>query len=81
MIDREKVIRAVDSCFDYWLDKHRCLRPLELEDVRQLKADAIALLKEQPEIVRCNECAQKDTCYFYTPPNWFCADGKRKEDS
>lgn len=47
MIDMEKVIRAVDSCFNYWLEKHRCLNPLELENVRQFKADAISLLKEQ----------------------------------
>ena len=46
-MDREKVIRAVDSCFDYWLEQHRCLQPLELEAVRQLKADALVLLKER----------------------------------
>ena len=52
MADREKVIRAVDSCFDYWLDQHRCLNPLELEHVRQYKADALAMLKEQePQLV------------------------------
>lgn len=50
MPDREKVIRAVDSCFDYWLDKNRYLHPLELEDVRQIKADALALLKEQESV-------------------------------
>ena len=47
MIDREKIIRAVDSCFDYWLEQHGQLLPLELENVRQLKADALTLLKEQ----------------------------------
>ena len=47
MTDREIVIRAVDSCFDFWLDANRYLHPLELENVRQIKADAIALLKEQ----------------------------------
>ena len=50
MVDIEKVIRAVDSCFDYWLDKHGYLRQLELERVRQIKADAITILKE-PEAV------------------------------
>lgn len=50
MIEREKIIRAVDSCFDYWLEQHRCLLPLELENVRQLKADALALLKEQEAV-------------------------------
>ena len=46
-MDREKVIKAVDICFDYWLEQHRCLHPLELENVRQIKADALSLLKEQ----------------------------------
>ena len=49
-MDREKVIRAVDSCFDYWLEKHRCLHPLEQEAVRQLKADALTMLKEQEPV-------------------------------
>lgn len=45
MHDREKVIRAVGSCFDYWLEQHRWLHPLELENVRQLKDDSLALLE------------------------------------
>ncbi len=48
MIDREKVIRAVDSCFEDWLERHRYfLHPSDLEKVRQTKADALVLLKEQ----------------------------------
>ena len=50
MPDREKVIRAVESCFDYWLEQHRCLHPLELESVRELKVYALALLKEQEPV-------------------------------
>ena len=49
-MDREKVIRAVESCFDYWLVQHRCLHPLELENVQELKADTLALLKEQEAV-------------------------------
>ena len=73
MPDREKIIRAVDSCFDYWLDKNRYLHPLELENVRQLKDDALAMLKEQEakeghwivlefcanEGIYCSECHMK----------------------
>lgn len=71
MVDREKVIRAVDSCFDYWLDQHRCLNPLELEHVRQYKAEALALLKEQEAIkpyaqgdgsYACNNCGETVGC-------------------
>lgn len=51
MPDRENVIRAVDICFDYWLEQHRCLQPLVLENARQIKADAIAMMKE-PEAVK-----------------------------
>lgn len=50
MTDRDIVIRSVESCFDYWLDQHRCLHPLELDDVRQMKSDAIALLKEREAV-------------------------------
>ena len=50
MPDREKVIRAVDSCFDYWLDQHKYLHPLELETVRQRKAEALDLLEEQEDV-------------------------------
>ena len=54
---------------------------------------AIAMLKEQPDIVRCRDCKHygyKDMtnvdgfCYClkrheYPNPDWFCADGKRRE--
>lgn len=88
MHDRDVVIRAVESCFDYWLDQHRCLHPLELDDVRQMKADALALLKEQPEIVRCKNCKHFEPDGIYTMcyrhnglsqnADWFCADGERR---
>ena len=81
MPDREKVIRAVDSCFDYWLDQHRYIHPLELEHVRQIKADALAMLKEQgkqkffvdesgkitplPVVVRCKNCKHCDDIDMY----------------
>ena len=52
--------------------------------------DAIALLKEQPEIVRCKDCKYWHETIYDTPKwmpcmsvqtsgNWFCADGERKE--
>jgi hypothetical protein len=52
-------------------------------------ADALALLKEQPEIVRCKDCiwfSKKGFCKHpnggagnIRPESWFCADGERKE--
>ena len=63
-MEREKVIRAVDSCFDYWLEQHRYLNPLELEKVRQFKADALALLKEQEAVEPKHNPL--------SPTDWFC---------
>jgi hypothetical protein len=55
--------------------------------------EAVAMLKEQPEIVRCKDC---EHCYFASnripseqnyacgkhgfdvAPDWFCADGEKK---
>lgn len=59
MIDREKVIRAVDACFDYWLVQHEGLYLSELKNVQQLKADTIALLKEQEPISLENQHREK----------------------
>ena len=46
------------------------------------------LLKEHPQIIRCRYCANRHdsiNCRMFsegmdTSDNWFCADGKRKED-
>lgn len=88
-MDREKVIRAVDSCFDYWLDKHVYLRQSELDHVQQFRADALILLKEQPDVVRCKDCIYHEnqgTSFGWIPcmeiltgDNWFCGSGKRKD--
>ncbi len=45
MIDREKVIRSVETCFDSWIDKHRN-NGYDLQTVEQMKHDALELLKE-----------------------------------
>lgn len=46
MADRKKVVRAVETCFDSWIDKHRNMG-LDLHEVERMKRDALALLKEQ----------------------------------
>lgn len=48
--DREKVIKAVETCFDDWIDRHINLDTLELDKVRQFKCDALALLREQEPV-------------------------------
>lgn len=54
MIDREKVIRAVETCFDSWIDKHRNIG-LDLHEVERLKNDALELLKEQEPMLLENQ--------------------------
>jgi len=87
MTDREKVIRAVETCFDSWIDKHRNMG-LDLHEVERLKREALELLESQPEIVRCRECRYEagmdqyggcmcDIDDEHHPLDWFCADGER----
>ncbi len=49
--------------------------------------DAIVLLKEQPQIVRCKDCKYYNSLMGhckdgrgYPSPEWFCADGLRREE-
>lgn len=49
MIDREKIIRAVETCFDSWIDKHRNMG-LDLHEVERMKRDALKLLKAQKAV-------------------------------
>jgi len=58
-----------------------CMTADEAEDI-------IAILKEQPEIVRCKDCMywsknHDHNCmikqgWFPVKPDWFCADGERE---
>ena len=49
MPDREKVIRAVETCFDSWIDRHQD-KGLDLHEVERLKSEALELLKEQEPV-------------------------------
>lgn len=94
MTDREKVVRAVETCFDSWIDKHR-YKGLDLHEVERMKHDALELLKSQPDVVRCKDCkyAENYTDIFsdrgykclrydlhreYHNSDWFCADGEKE---
>ena len=58
MVDREKVIKCIDIC----LQRFHCGEDCPYYDncgigcTEQLREDALALLKDQPEIVRCKDC-------------------------
>ena len=78
-IDREKVIAWLADEELYYRDHGDTHNSL-------MACDALALLKEQPEIVRCKDCKHRfDGCCYnnlnfgvYVANNWFCADGERK---
>ena len=93
MIDREKVIKGLEHCMIMCEGVphnpcHGCEYLGSYDCADRLKADALALLKEQPEIVRCKDCVKhnKASCplsddYWETmrDDDWFCADGEMKE--
>ena len=87
MLDREKVIRDLQYLISFGGASQQSL-------VQQIASDALALLKEQPEIVRCKDCknwvgngADIDELPYWLPckgemrrPDYFCADGERRTD-
>ena len=89
MIDREKVIEALEICAAGTNSCNKCPMKDKCKGVSNAAmVAAIKLLKEQEAIVRCMDCK-----YLNAPANgvpfckrvnkfvdadWFCADGKRK---
>lgn len=64
MPDREKVVRAVETCFDSWIDKHRNMG-LDLHEVERLKREALELLKEQePRVLTPDEADVAEVVWF-----------------
>ena len=56
---------------------------VEIDEAKEI----VALLKEQPQIVRCKDCKYRidERCYGILDGNWvdndwFCADGERRTD-
>ena len=77
MADTKKVIRMLT-----WL-----------AEINQGAKEALELLKEQPDVVRCGDCKYYSDGFCYNPntfdsektcgntvPDWFCADGKRESE-
>ena len=81
MIDQEKVITALEQVKDE-INPVSGSRKARLRDAVD---DAIALLKEQPEIVRCKDCtylnADTGICIVGIPHGYkdtfYCAYGKK----
>lgn len=83
MSDMEKAIKALEH-FKYDYQQYCDCSAID---------DAIALLKSQPQIVRCKDCKHyryyglsSDTVsectidHCYPDSEWFCADGVKKDD-
>ena len=81
MADREKIVRAVKTSFDSWIDKHRNMG-LDLHEVERMKQEALELLKEQEPVkpiktgkgilerTRCGACGSEiANSHFYC---WYC---------
>lgn len=94
-IDREKVIKAIDICLGHGKCNdcnYRSGTNYSDQDCRgRMLRDALALLKEQPEIFRCKDCKWAEVSdnehtwcdhvdhEFCHNNDWFCADGERRE--
>lgn len=94
MIDKEKVIKGLEKCrrceCDNCTEKDASYAPWDCPAYDDFVDNAITLLKEQPEIIRCEECVYAEqervdyeiwcpvTCSLRSL-DWFCADGTRRE--
>ena len=77
MADREKVIKGLEQ---FKAD----FKPFCGNGSDWARVDnAISLLKEQTEIVRCKDCKHHFECDYWIENgnDWFCADGKPKEST
>ena len=72
-------------------DRKKTLK--EFDRITSALVDALILLQDQPDVVFCKDCKKGepsdydknfiDCPYFESvrDPDWFCADGKRKDES
>lgn len=88
MNDSEKIIKGLESQLD---DLSQYADSDEVLTLTQDQAkDILSMLKEHTEIIRCKDCIYYDPEWvdeecrlfrdFTTEPEWFCADGKRRDD-
>ena len=92
MIDREKVIKAIEICYTVGHNCTECPFFHKDECNDELMHEALAILREQKAVVRCKDC--KHSCDYtdifhdraykciknggYHNDSWFCADGERQ---
>jgi hypothetical protein len=95
MPDREKTIKRLEHLSEWLFHLYQVVcdgDAPDYYDAYKTVDDAISLLKEQPDIVRCSDCKHygyhnminvDGFCYClkrheYPHPDWHCADGERR---
>ena len=96
IIDKKKVIKGLKECSIDDVDCKHC--PYNGEGNQKygcktvMQREALKLLKEQPEIVRCRECkyGEKVNSVYLCgktrgfglshAPDWYCADGEKNDE-
>ena len=84
--DRQVTVTYYDEEYEEWSQKTRTIWDTILE-----VADEIPPVVDAVPVVRCRDCEcwypEEDDDYghcrrydFWTSENWYCADGKRRED-
>ena len=75
MTDIDEVIQAVETAFDVWIDEYTGCSNFKEDKVRQMKENALELLKEQEPVVvyesKISRCACGNTVNRYWHPK-FC---------
>ena len=87
MIDRKITISNLETNIR-WIEDYPQHQFPGWGNVTMSMRDALELLKEQPEIIRCKDCKHYDQdtgrCYWGVvhgnAETWFCADGEKKDD-
>lgn len=50
MTDRGTIFHVIESLFEDWIENNKNIHPLAAENMKQLEADALAMLKEQEAV-------------------------------
>lgn len=95
MPDREKTIKGLEHLSEWLFHLYQVVcdgDAPDYYDAYKTVDDAIDLLTERKTIVRCGDCKYYKNGFCYNPntyddvimcgntvPDWFCADGKRRE--
>lgn len=69
MTDRKKVLKGLECCIASWCEacakdcpyRETCYKTEPMNVMKPVMVDALELLKEQPQIVRCKDCKHRPT--------------------